>query len=94
MIPGEAIVLAQEIEKFRPYFFEDPVAPDSILSFGEVSEKTRIPMAAGERNLTIWEFREYIESAGVHHVVPTSALLAASPTARRFAPSLSRIIRE
>lgn len=70
MIPGEAIVLAQEIEKFRPYFFEDPVAPDSILSFGEVSEKTRIPMAAGERNLTIWEFREYVESAGVHHIRP------------------------
>ena len=70
MIPGEAIVLAQELEKFRPYFFEDPVAPDSVLSFGEVSEKTRIPMAAGERNLTIWEFREYVESAGVHHVRP------------------------
>ena len=70
MIPGEAIVLAQEIEKFRPYFFEDPVAPDSILSFGEVSEKTRIPMAAGERNLTIWEFREYAEAAGVHHLRP------------------------
>ncbi len=70
MIPGEAIVLAQEIEKFRPYFFEDPVAPDSIMSFGEVAEKTRIPMAAGERNLTIWEFREYSEAAGVHHVRP------------------------
>lgn len=70
MIPGEAIVLAQELERFRPYFFEDPVAPDSVLSFGEVSEKTRIPMAAGERNLTIWEFREYVESAGVHHVRP------------------------
>ena len=70
MIPGEAIVLAQELERFRPYFFEDPVAPDSVLSFGEVSEKTRIPMAAGERNLTMWEFREYVESAGVHHVRP------------------------
>lgn len=70
MITGEAIVLAQELEPFRPYFFEDPVAPDSILAFGEVSEKTRIPMAAGERNLTIWEFREYSEAAGVHHVRP------------------------
>lgn len=70
MIPGEAIVLAQEIERLRPYFYEDPVAPDSILSFGEVSEKTRIPMAAGERNLTIWEFREYAEAAGVHHLRP------------------------
>ena len=67
---GESIVLAQELEPLRPLFFEDPVPPDSILSFGEVSEKTRIPMAAGERNLNIWEFREYIERAGIHHVRP------------------------
>ncbi len=70
MVPGESIVLAQELEKFRPYFFEDPIAPDSVLSFGEVSAKTRIPMAAGERNLTMWEFREYVEHGGVHHIRP------------------------
>ncbi len=70
MMPGDSIVLAQELEIFKPFFFEDPIAPDSVLSFGEVSEKTRIPMAAGERNLTIWEFREYIERAGVHFIRP------------------------
>ena len=70
MVPGDAIVLAQELEKIRPYFYEDPIAPDSVLSFGEVSAKTRIPMAAGERNLTMWEFREYVEHGGVHHIRP------------------------
>ncbi len=70
MVPGDSIVLAGELEKFRPYFFEDPIAPDSVLSFGEVSANSRIPMAAGERNLTIWEFREYVEHAGVHHIRP------------------------
>ena len=70
MVPGEAIVLAAEIEKFRPLFFEDPIAPDSILSFGEVAKKVRIPLAAGERNLNIWEFREYVEHAGVHYIRP------------------------
>jgi galactonate dehydratase len=70
MAVGDSIVLAAELEKFRPLFFEDPVPPDSVLSFGEVSEKTRIPMAAGERNLNIWEFREYVEHAGIHHVRP------------------------
>lgn len=74
MVPGESIVLAQELEKFRPYFFEDPIAPDSVLSFGEVSTKTRIPMAAGERNLTMWEFREYVEHAGVHHIRPDAGV--------------------
>lgn len=70
MVPGEAIALIRELEPFRPLFVEDPIPPDSVLSFGEVAAKTRVPMAAGERNTTIWEFREYIERGGVHHIRP------------------------
>ena len=70
MVPGEAIALIAELERFRPFFVEDPIAPDSVLSFGEVAEKSRVPMAAGERNTTMWEFREYVEHAGVHHIRP------------------------
>jgi galactonate dehydratase len=70
MVPGEAIALIRELEQFRPLFVEDPIVPDSVLSFGEVAAKTRVPMAAGERNTTIWEFREYVERGGVHHIRP------------------------
>lgn len=70
MVPGESIALIQELERFRPLFVEDPIPPDSVLSFAEVAAKTRVPMAAGERNTTIWEFREYIEQGGVHHIRP------------------------
>ncbi|MFW6175138.1 MAG: mandelate racemase/muconate lactonizing enzyme family protein [Chloroflexota bacterium] len=70
MVPGESIVLCQELQRLRPLFVEDPIAPDSVLSFGEVAQKVRVPMAAGERNTTIWEFREYIEHGGIHHVRP------------------------
>lgn len=67
---GESIAAIREFEQFRPLFVEDPIPPDSVLSFGEVAEKTRVPMAAGERNTTIWEFREYVEHGGVHHIRP------------------------
>ena len=70
MVPGESIALIRELEQFRPLFVEDPIVPDSVLSFGEVAGKTRVPMAAGERNTTIWEFREYVEHGGIHHVRP------------------------
>jgi len=70
MVPGESIALIRELEQFRPLFVEDPIVPDSVLSFGEVALKTRVPMAAGERNTTIWEFREYVEQGGVHHIRP------------------------
>jgi galactonate dehydratase len=70
MSPGEAIAAIGELERFRPLFVEDPIPPDSVLSLGAISEKVRVPMAAGERNTTIWEFREYLEAAGVHYVRP------------------------
>lgn len=70
MQPGNAIALITELARFRPLFVEDPVTPDSSLAFGEVSEKVNTPMAAGERNTTIYEFREFIENAGLSYVRP------------------------
>jgi galactonate dehydratase len=70
MQPGNSIALIEELMQFRPLFVEDPIPPDSVLSLGEVSEKVKTPMAAGERNTTIYEFREYIEHAGLAFVRP------------------------
>ncbi len=70
MVPGEAIALIRELEPFRPLFVEDPIVPDSVLAFAELVAKVRVPMAAGERNTTLWEFREYVEAAKVNHIRP------------------------
>jgi galactonate dehydratase len=70
MAPGESVAAIREFEQFRPLFVEDPIPPDSVLSFGEIAGKARVPMAAGERNTTIWEFREYVEHGGVAHIRP------------------------
>jgi galactonate dehydratase len=70
MQPGNSIALIRELAPYRPLFVEDPIPPDSALSFGEVSAKSDVPMAAGERNTTIYEFREYVEAAGVSFIRP------------------------
>jgi len=70
MQPGNAVALIRELAPYRPLFVEDPIPPDSALSFGEVSAKSDVPMAAGERNTTIYEFREYVEAAGVSFIRP------------------------
>jgi galactonate dehydratase len=70
MQPGNSTALIAELARFRPLFVEDPIPPDSALSFGEVSAKSSVPMAAGERNTTIYEFREYVETAGVSFIRP------------------------
>lgn len=70
MQPGNSVALIEELMQFRPLFVEDPIPPDSVLSFAEVSAKVKTPMAAGERNTSIYEFREYIEHAGLAFVRP------------------------
>jgi galactonate dehydratase len=74
MYPGSAVVFAQQIEKFLPYFFEDPIAPDSVMSMGGIGDKINIPLAIGERNNTLWEFREYCTLPGVNFLKPDIGL--------------------
>jgi galactonate dehydratase len=63
MQPHEAIVFCDEVAHLRPYFIEDPIVPDSVIAMGDVSSKMKLPLAVGERNMGIWEFREYAEIA-------------------------------
>jgi galactonate dehydratase len=74
MFPGSSVVFAQQIEKFLPYFYEDPIAPDSVMSMGGVGDKVNIPLAVGERNNTLWEFREYCTLPGVSFLKPDIGL--------------------
>ncbi len=74
MMPGQSIVFAQQIEKFLPYFYEDPIAPDSVMSMGGVGDKINLPLAIGERNNTLWEFREYCMLPGVNFLKPDIGL--------------------
>jgi len=63
MQPHEAIVFCEEVAPLRPYFIEDPIVPDSVVAMGDVSAKMKLPLAVGERNMGIWEFREYAQLA-------------------------------
>ncbi len=70
MMPGDSIALMQELQQFRPFFVEDPIVPDSVYAFGAVAAKSMLPMAAGERTTTIYEFAEYVDHGGISYVRP------------------------
>ena len=80
MAPGDSVVFAQAIEKYLPYFFEDPV-----MSMGEVGRQIRIPLAVGERNNTIWEFREYSMLPGVAFLKPDIGMAGGFTHAKKIA---------
>jgi galactonate dehydratase len=70
MSAGDAVLLSGEIARLRPLFVEDPIPPDSVLAMRAFASKVGLPVAAGERNTTIWEFAEYLERPGVAFIRP------------------------
>jgi galactonate dehydratase len=74
LTPAEAIVLAQGIEPFRPFFYEDPILPDSFDAMEQVARNIRIPIATGERLHTIQEFETLLRRGAVHYVRPDVCL--------------------
>ena len=68
--PAEAIVLAEMIAEYRPFFYEDPILPDSFHAMAEVARHISIPIATGERLHTIWEFEELLMKGSVQYVRP------------------------
>jgi len=68
--PVTAIELARELEPFKPTWFEEPVPPDNIQALSKVAGKINIPIAAGERSLTRYGFRELLETGAVDIIQP------------------------
>ena len=70
MTSGDAVMLCDELVRLRPLFVEDPVPPDSVMALRAFAHKVSVPVAAGERNTSIWEFAEYLERPGIAYVRP------------------------
>jgi mannonate dehydratase len=46
--PIEAVNLCKEVERYRPFFIEDPFAPEAIGYFRMLRQQTSVPLAMGE----------------------------------------------
>lgn len=56
-----AIRLARRIEAYEPLWFEEPTPPDNPREMARVARQTSIPIAAGERLTTKYEFARVLE---------------------------------
>ncbi len=54
--PAEAISFAHAVEKYNPFFLEDPIAPDNFDSMALIANRINVPIATGERIHTIQEY--------------------------------------
>jgi L-alanine-DL-glutamate epimerase-like enolase superfamily enzyme len=56
--PAAAIRLAARLEQFSPLWLEEPCPPENYSEMGMVARSTRIPIASGERLVTVHEFQQ------------------------------------
>ncbi|MCY4401368.1 MAG: mandelate racemase/muconate lactonizing enzyme family protein [Candidatus Poribacteria bacterium] len=74
LTPMNSIVLESALVPFNLYFIEDPIQIDTITTQAELAKRMTTPLALGERNVSIWEFRELLEVGGPQYVRPDVGL--------------------
>jgi len=74
LTPMNSIVLESALAPFNLYFIEDPIQIDTITTQAELTKRMTTPLAIGERNVSIWEFRELLEAGGPQYVRPDLGL--------------------
>ena len=62
LTPSSAVRLAKRLERFDPLWFEEPVPPGQSSAMAQVANKTKIPVATGERLTTKYEFFDVLKN--------------------------------
>ena len=65
-----ARVLIKELEPYRPLFIEEPVLAEQSEYYPRLAEMTHIPIAAGERMFSRFDFKRVLVNGGISIVQP------------------------
>lgn len=65
-----ARILVRELEAYRPMFIEEPVLAEQAEYYPKIAAATSIPIAAGERMYSRFEFKHVFEAGGLSIVQP------------------------
>ncbi len=84
MRPAEAIQLGKALEKYRPYFYEDPI-PDNLEAMRQVIRECRIAVATGERFIQPEEFDSLMTTTDVRYIRPDLCLAGGFTAAKKIA---------
>ena len=85
LTPMNSIVLEAALAPFNLYFIEDPIQIDTIATQAELAKRMTTPLAVGERNVSIWEFRELLEAGGPQYVRPDLGLAGGITQCKKIA---------
>jgi galactonate dehydratase len=83
--PDEAILLGQELAGLRILYYEDPTAPESLDALRYVARHVDLPIATGERNYNLFQFKELLDSGTVAMIRPDVSLAGGFTQSKKIA---------
>ncbi|MFC1719103.1 mandelate racemase/muconate lactonizing enzyme family protein [Candidatus Poribacteria bacterium] len=81
----EAIQIAHRLEKYRPFWFEEPVHAEDYEGLAKVNAGTSLTIATGENEYTRYGFRDLIECGGADILQPDANILGGITEYRHIA---------
>jgi galactonate dehydratase len=85
MTAAGAIRLARRIEPYEPLWFEEPVPPDAPEEMGKVARACKVPIAAGERLATKYDFARLLAAGGAAILQPNLGRVGGILEAKKIA---------
>ncbi|HEY3376956.1 MAG TPA: galactonate dehydratase [Armatimonadota bacterium] len=65
-----AVRIGHMLEEFDILWFEEPIPPDNLAGLAEVKQRVRVPIAAGERLYSRYDYREFFRLGCADYVQP------------------------
>ncbi|HEY8596674.1 MAG TPA: mandelate racemase/muconate lactonizing enzyme family protein [Devosiaceae bacterium] len=81
----DAIRYCRAVERYRPFFIEDPVRSEHPEGYRRVRAQTSVPLAAGEQMGTKWQLRSLIEEELVDYLRVDLCIAGGLTEARKLA---------
>jgi galactonate dehydratase len=85
LTPPEAVALARAIEQYKPMFIEDPLRPNDPDAMAWVADHIHIPVATGERFISLYQFQTLLNRRGVAYLRPDVCLCGGITGAKKIA---------
>jgi galactonate dehydratase len=70
----EAVILGNALLPYRLLYYEDPLMPESTEALRYVAAHVNVPIAAGERSYTLYQFKEIVDTGAVSMIRPDLSL--------------------
>jgi len=85
LTPAEALQVAQAIAPATPLYFEDPIEADDPTATVRFAARSPVPVGAGERLLTIFDFQQLLAEGNIGYIRPDPSLVGGFTGMRKIA---------